>query len=265
MAAQRAQFVSCVLSVICRRRAKLPPEHISFQLTVMSLKEILAPANLLSLSRIPFAIWIVTLLPYDDAPSESLPAMRLAVFLLALAGLTDFLDGIFARRAEVATGKKNPYGIVFDPVADKIFAIVLIFGLIANGMFPFWLAAIVLGRDIVIMGAGAMLARKYELVLPSNLPGKYYFASLSFLLAAYLAEFETAIVFLEILTVALWGASSWFYVRVLRTALMNEQKRTSQQEHGQNLTGSRFRAFAIVFFFATLIVLFARENPLQLW
>ncbi len=235
----------------------------------MSLKEILAPANLLSLSRILFAIWIVTLLPYDSSTSESLTSMRLAVLLLALAGLTDFLDGIFARWAEVSSGKKNPYGIIFDPVADKIFAIVLIFGLIAHGMFPLWLAIVVLGRDLVIMGAGAVLARKYKLVLPSNLPGKYYFASLAFLIAAYLARFEAAILFLEPLTLALWVASSWFYVRVLRAALMGQQDSSPQeqtpQEHTASSLGARLRIVAIVLFFVTLIALFARENPLQLW
>jgi phosphatidylglycerophosphate synthase len=246
----------------------------------MSIKEILAPANILSFSRIPLAVWIVTLLPSYSSPSAALPSealssellssemlssMRLAVLLLAIAGLTDYLDGILARLAEQSSGRKNPYGIVFDPITDKIFAIVLIIGLIAHNMFPLWLAVIILGRDLIIMGAGALLARKYHLVLPSNLPGKYYFAALAFLLAAYLAKFEMAIAFLEPLTVALWFVSGWFYVRVFKTTLAQEQQQQQQPERTKSLTGARLRTVAIVLFFIVLIAMFALENPLLLW
>lgn len=78
-----------------------------------------------------------------------------ALLLLVLAGLSDALDGFLARRY----GWFTPLGAMLDPLADKLFviAIFVVFGL--KGSLPWWLIALVIGRDVVIVsGALAYLA-----------------------------------------------------------------------------------------------------------
>lgn len=78
----------------------------------------------------------------------------LALTLLVLAGLSDALDGFLARRY----GWFTRLGAMLDPVADKLFvvAIFIVFGL--KGSLPWWLIALVIGRDVVIV-LGAMAYR----------------------------------------------------------------------------------------------------------
>lgn len=84
------------------------------------------PPSLLSFARIPLAVAFVRL---ADQPSWALG-------VLLLAGLTDVLDGYLARRLGQATAT----GAVVDGVLDKLFAAVVIGGLILQGRLP-WLAA----------------------------------------------------------------------------------------------------------------------------
>ncbi len=219
-------------------------------------RELLTPPNLLSLSRIPIAIWIVFLLP-SRTPSSSL----LAFLALCLAGLTDFFDGLLARRAEQRSGRANHFGVILDPVADKILAVILIGALVVYREFPLWLAAIVLLRDLVILAAGALILHRRKVVLPSNLPGKYYFASLAFLLAAYVAGFRAGVTLLQPLTVALWLLSSSYYARILVRVLRGEDYQSQAGSPG----GQRLRVIATVVVCLTLAGFFVYESPFQLW
>lgn len=77
-----------------------------------------------------------------------------ALVLLLLAGLSDALDGFLARRY----GWITPLGALLDPVADKLFVVsmFIVFGL--KESLPWWLVALVIGRDIVIV-LGALAYR----------------------------------------------------------------------------------------------------------
>ncbi len=78
----------------------------------------------------------------------------LALALLVLAGLSDALDGFLARRY----GWLTRLGAMLDPVADKLFvmAVFIVFGL--KGHLPWWLIALVIGRDVLIV-LGAIIYR----------------------------------------------------------------------------------------------------------
>ncbi len=79
-----------------------------------------------------------------------------ALGLLVLAGLSDALDGFLARRY----GWLTRLGAMLDPVADKLFvvAVFLVFGL--KGDLPWWLIALVMGRDVLIV-LGAIAYRLF--------------------------------------------------------------------------------------------------------
>ena len=70
-----------------------------------------------------------------------------AVFWGGLASVTDALDGFLARRL----GARTRIGAYLDPVADKLLlsGAYLVFGL--TGAIPWWITAIVLGRDLLIL------------------------------------------------------------------------------------------------------------------
>ena len=94
--------------------------------------------NLISIIRI-IPIIPVLLLIYDES-------YDLALFLFLLAGLSDALDGYLAKKFDWRTR----VGALLDPVADKLLVAGTFIILTWLGLIPFWLAAIVVSRDIII-------------------------------------------------------------------------------------------------------------------
>lgn len=74
-----------------------------------------------------------------------------ALILCFLAGLTDVLDGLAARRLNVATS----VGAYFDPLADKLLLAAIYLSLGVAGAIPWWMVALVFGRDLLILGMAA--------------------------------------------------------------------------------------------------------------
>ncbi len=110
----------------------------------------LTPANQLTLLRmllIPvFAICVI----YDY------PGTALVIF--SVAGLTDLLDGLIARR----TGQKTTLGAWLDPMADKLL-LVTTFVLLTlpldhlHNRIPLWLTVLVISRDVGIVATVAIV------------------------------------------------------------------------------------------------------------
>jgi cardiolipin synthase len=74
-----------------------------------------------------------------------------AIVLLFAAGFTDVIDGFLARRLKTST----PAGAYFDPIADKILLSVIYISLGIAGAMPWWMVAVVFGRDALILGMAA--------------------------------------------------------------------------------------------------------------
>jgi cardiolipin synthase len=77
-----------------------------------------------------------------------------ALVLMAVAGASDAVDGALARRFDWS----SRFGAFVDPLADKLLVGTLIVVLTLQGHMPWWLTAIVLGRDLVIL-TGATVYR----------------------------------------------------------------------------------------------------------
>lgn len=71
-----------------------------------------------------------------------------ALALFVTAGLSDGLDGFLARRY----GWRTRLGGFLDPLADKTLMITTFVMLAMKGGIPWWLAGLVVLRDVVIMG-----------------------------------------------------------------------------------------------------------------
>lgn len=72
---------------------------------------------------------------------------RNALFLFILAGITDALDGFFARILK----QKSVLGSYLDPLADKALISSCFVTLSIIGGIPAWLTVIVISRDFIIL------------------------------------------------------------------------------------------------------------------
>lgn len=114
--------------------------------------------NVISLLRMLLVVPLVVMLlqqRYADA-----------LLIFVLAGISDALDGFLAKRY----GWKSRLGSILDPVADKLLLMTSFLALAWLGLLPLWLAAVVVGRDlIIVLGAVAYhyTIRRFDL-LPSR-------------------------------------------------------------------------------------------------
>lgn len=114
-------------------------------------RELLRLPNLLSAARIPLALAF----PFVRGRLGSLA-------ILAAAGVTDVLDGYFARRM----GQASPLGAMVDGVADKVFSTSVVGTLLRRGMLSPISAALLASRELgeLPLAARALARREAHLV-----------------------------------------------------------------------------------------------------
>lgn len=138
-----------------------------------------SPPNLLSLSRIaavPFIYW-----------SFARDAQLVLYALIGWAFLTDAADGYLARRFRW----QSKWGLVLDPLADKILVGGLAVFLVLFRDFPPWAAALIIARDLSILGAGVYLyLRPGSVVLPADRIGKLTTLIMGGALCLYAADLQ---------------------------------------------------------------------------
>jgi cardiolipin synthase len=91
-----------------------------------------------------------------------------AIIVLAVAGLTDFLDGFLARKLNQTT----KLGKMLDPVADRLYIFATLLALSATGYVPWWLAGLVILRDLLMLFSMPLLASVGYRSLPVHYLGK---------------------------------------------------------------------------------------------
>jgi cardiolipin synthase len=104
----------------------------------------MTPANQLTLLRVVLIPAFVILVIYGY--------LGWALVVFAIAGLTDALDGLLARRS----GQRTSLGAWLDPMADKLllvttFVVLTIPGLGLSNRLPIWLTVLIISRDVVIV------------------------------------------------------------------------------------------------------------------
>lgn len=158
--------------------------------------------SMLRLAMVPVFLWLVL------GPEEDL----LAVILLAVSAVTDWLDGQIARKFN----QTSRLGQLLDPIADRAFIICTLLGLLLRGIVPWWLVAIVVARDL-FLGLSVLppLQRQGITGLPVHFLGK---AATAFLLYSFpllfLGDGEGTVA--DVCRVlgwagALWGTALYWY------------------------------------------------------
>ena len=91
-------------------------------------------------------------------------AIPTASVLFAAAAITDFFDGRLARRWKKATTLGN----FLDTTADKLLVSGVLISLVATGRASAWLAFVIVGRELMILGLrGAVTAADGTVLRPS--------------------------------------------------------------------------------------------------
>jgi cardiolipin synthase len=164
--------------------------------------------NLLSLVRLALAPYLFWALWREH--------FNAALIVILVAGVTDGLDGYLARKLRVSSRT----GEVLDPIADKVLLSAAFIALWLDGSLEGWLAAIILGRDVLILAAAgvALLLSRAPRRFPPSIWGKLSTivqVSLVVTLAARLGEPLLSIVkwTTAALTIISFIHYSWRYTR----------------------------------------------------
>lgn len=91
-----------------------------------------------------------------------------ALAVLALAGVTDYLDGKIAR----AYNLQSRLGQLLDPIADRLYILSTLAGLAWRDIIPWWLVGVPLVRDAGLVAALIVLRRRGVVGLPVHFVGK---------------------------------------------------------------------------------------------
>jgi cardiolipin synthase len=92
--------------------------------------------SVLRLLGVPLFLWLL-LGPHADA---------WALVVLMISGFTDWLDGVLAR----ALNQMSNFGALLDPLADRLYILATLIGLVLRHVIPLWLAVVIIGRDVIV-------------------------------------------------------------------------------------------------------------------
>ncbi len=119
---------------------------------------VLTIPNVLSFTRlalVPVFLWLIIV--GEDV---------LALLVLVFSSLSDFLDGVIARKF----GQITRLGQLLDPAADRLFIFAALIGLSVRDVIPWWFFIIVAGRDVLLLVLGIILANFGYGPLPGSPP-----------------------------------------------------------------------------------------------
>ena len=116
-----------------------------------------------TLLRIVLTPVVMALLMADGADPGS-PSTWAAI-LFCIAAATDFVDGYLARRWNLTT----KLGSFLDTTADKLLVTGVLIALVAVERASPWIAVIIIGRELVILGLRGVIAAEGTVMQPSML------------------------------------------------------------------------------------------------
>lgn len=178
--------------------------------------------SLLRLFGVPLFLWLA-LGPHADG---------WAIIVLAVSSITDWLDGKLAR----LLNQTSRVGQLLDPAADRLYIVATVVALGVRGIIPWWLAGLLLGRDIALLGFIPVLRRLgYGNALPVHFLGKAATFNLLYALPLLLlGSGSNAISHAARITgwsFAIWGTALYWYAGVLYALHVRQLVRADRSEH----------------------------------
>src|ERR1700694_5030155 len=117
----------------------------------------LAVPNLLTYARILAVPLVVACMYWQSILAGGMWLRWVALALFIAAGITDILDGYFAR----SLGQQSSFGRMLDPIADKLLVSCCLLMLAADDTikgWSLWAAVVILCREILVSGLREYLA-----------------------------------------------------------------------------------------------------------
>ena len=91
-----------------------------------------------------------------------------AFIVLALSGISDYLDGKIARRFHLV----SRLGQLLDPIADRLYVLTTLIALALRDIIPLWLLVVLVARDLFMGVVMLLLKRVGQTGLPVHFVGK---------------------------------------------------------------------------------------------
>ena len=91
-----------------------------------------------------------------------------ALLVLALAGASDWLDGVIARKYD----QGSRLGELLDPAADRLYILATLIGFVARDIVPLWLLIVLVTRDVLLALMLPALRSRGFISLPVHFLGK---------------------------------------------------------------------------------------------
>ena len=165
----------------------------------MIFKDIILLPNLITLFRFLSAIYLFFYYEPDNFNSYFL------IFLIAVIGISDSLDGIVARRFNLV----SKLGIILDPLTDRIVFIILLFWL--SPLIPInFIYAVLIREFLVLIGSIYVLITGSKINVSKK--GKFGTVALFVLICLFVLNTEILVPFLNQLAVIV--IIFYFYVAI---------------------------------------------------
>jgi cardiolipin synthase len=191
------------------------------QLNLSIKQQFLTVPNLLSLLRLALVPVFLILLVNER--------FVLAICTLALASLTDYLDGYLARRWNQITR----LGQLLDPAADRLYIFSTLVGLAWVGMVPWWIVIVIFSRDAMLAIAYVVLANFGYGPLPVHYLGKTATFALLYsfplLLMAKIWVEASPVLMPFAWAFALWGVGLYWWAGIVYMRQVRQVVKNSRQ------------------------------------
>ena len=183
--------------------------------------------SFLRLAGVPLVLWLI-LGPQADG---------LAVLVLALGGITDWLDGYLAR----AWHQTSRLGQMLDPIADRLYILAVLIGLALREIVPWWLVVIVVGRDVFVPLLVPILKTRGYSSLPVHFVGKVATFSLLYAFPLVLLgsgeEGWHQVAWVVGWAFAIWGTALYWYAGALYALQTVRLLRSTPPVHDHRRSG----------------------------
>jgi CDP-diacylglycerol---glycerol-3-phosphate 3-phosphatidyltransferase len=116
-------------------------------------------------TRIVLTPIVMGLVLVGDGGDETGDAAIVGAVLFVVAAATDWVDGRLARRWDVT----SKLGSFLDTTADKLLVSGVLIALLAAERASPWVVALIIGRELILMGLRGVIASEGEVMAPSML------------------------------------------------------------------------------------------------
>lgn len=168
-----------------------------------SSDRIFTVSNFISMFRLALTVPLVIVMERGD--------IRWTIIIVAVALISDFLDGYLARVNNQITN----LGKLLDPIADTFLMMAVMIFLIFDPVrqFPVFFLILLGIRDISISIIATYLMDRNNEIFETNLTGKYFVGISAFAMTLYIFKFMTIGFWVLMIATVLLFASWYFYLR----------------------------------------------------